>query len=97
MIIDKILITLSGLSFIIYGLSSLFSKKMISEFKRWGYLDHRLLLGTLQFLGGLGILLGLKFDILVPICSSSLMLLMLAAIGVRIKIGDRRRSAKRHR
>ncbi len=61
---------------------------MFLEYKRWGYPEQRLLIGSLQLLGGTGLLLGLYFEILVPLCSSSLLLLMLAAIGVRIKIKD---------
>jgi hypothetical protein len=83
-----ILILISGVSFVIYGISSFFSKKMLVEYKRWGYPEQRLLIGGLQFLGGLGLFIGLYFKPLIPLSSASLLLLMLAAIGVRIKIKD---------
>ena len=61
---------------------------MLLEYKRWGYPEQRLLIGGLQFLGGLGLFIGLYFKPLIPLSSASLLLLMLAAIGVRIKIKD---------
>tara|TARA_E500000331_G_C17033385_1_gene616168 strand:+ start:455 stop:793 length:339 start_codon:yes stop_codon:yes gene_type:complete len=88
MTFSLILILISGVSFVIYGISSFFSKKMLVEYKRWGYPEQRLLIGGLQFLGGLGLFVGLYFKPLIPLSSASLLLLMLAAIGVRIKIKD---------
>jgi|TARA_B100001063_G_scaffold80305_1_gene74713 uncharacterized membrane protein YsdA (DUF1294 family) len=88
MTFSLILILISGVSFVIYGISSFFSKKMLVEYKRWGYPEQRLLIGGLQFLGGLGLFIGLYFKPLIPLSSASLLLLMLAAIGVRIKIKD---------
>ena len=61
---------------------------MIVEYERWGYPKQRLLIGGLQFLGGLGLLVGLYFKPLIPLSSASLLLFMLSAIGVRIKIKD---------
>ena len=75
--------------FIIGGpLIKIFSEKMIMEYERWGYPKQRLLIGGLQFLGGLGLLVGLYFKPLIPLSSASLLLFMLSAIGVRIKIKD---------
>ena len=84
----QILILISGISFVYYGISSIFSKKMKVEYNRWGYPEQRLIIGSLQLLGGLGLFLGFVFEPLIPLSSASLMLLMLAAIGVRIKIED---------
>ena len=61
---------------------------MMVEYERWGYLEQRFLLGGLQFLGGLGLLVGLYFRPLIPLSSASLLLFMLSAIGIRIKIKD---------
>ena len=58
------------------------------EYRRWGYPEQRLVIGSLQLLGGLGLFVGFVFEPLIPLSSASLMLLMLAAIGVRIKIED---------
>lgn len=61
---------------------------MVVEYKRWGYPRQRNLIGSLQLLGGVGLLLGLLFQPLIPLSSASLMLMMLAALGVRININD---------
>lgn len=84
----QVLTLISGISFVYYGFSSFFSKKMKVEYKRWGYPEQRFMIGSLQLLGGLGLFLGFVFEPLIPLSSASLMLLMLAAIGVRIKIED---------
>ena len=84
----KYLTIFSGVSFIFYGILAFVSKKMILEYNRWGYAELRFLIGALQLLGGLGLLLGLYFNLLIPLSSACLMLLMLAAIGVRINIKE---------
>lgn len=89
MTLTLILTLFSGGSFIIYGISSFFSKKMKLEYERWEYSEQRILIGVLQFLGGLGLFFGLYFEPLIPLSSASLLLLMLAAMGVRIKIKDK--------
>ena len=38
---------------------------MLGEYKRWGYPEQRLLIGGLQFLGGLGLFIGLYFKPLI--------------------------------
>ena len=78
--LELILILISGLSFIFYGITSFFSKKMSLEYKRWGYEDQRYLIGALQFIGGLGLLTGLYIRVLIPLSAGSLMLLMLYKI-----------------
>ena len=85
----KLLILFSGVSFISYGIGSFNSKRMRSEYARWGFKHYRYLIGGFQFLGGLGLFLGLYFEPLIPLSSASLLLLMLAAMGVRIKIKDK--------
>jgi len=83
-----ILIIISGVSFIYYGILAFVSKKMILEYTRWGYAELRFLIGGLQLSGGLGLLVGLYFNLLIPLSSASLMFLMLAAIAVRINIKE---------
>ena len=59
------LVTLfTAISFIVYGYSSFISRRMKSEYARWGYNNQRKLVGSLQLLGGVGLLMGLKIDIL---------------------------------
>ena len=88
MILNIILSLFSGISFIFYGVASFRSRRMKAEFERWGYSNHRFTIGSFQILGGLGLLLGLFFPILLLISSLALMLMMLVAILVRIRIND---------
>ena len=53
--LNLIVLLFSAFSFIFYGISSFFSRRMLSEYARWGYKDQRILLGCLQLLGGFGI------------------------------------------
>ena len=85
---EKAIILFTGVSFIIYGLNSFYSKRMISEFKRWGYTKHRKTISTLQILGGLGLLTGLKINILLIASSLCFSIMMFFAVIVRVKIND---------
>ena len=93
----------SGISFIVYGITSFKSKRMISEFERWGYANQRMLIGSFQLIGGAGLTFGSLFVISSDniggeilnssniLCASSLLLtiLMVGAIFVRISIKDK--------
>ena len=101
--ITLIISVFSGISFIVYGISSFKSKRMISEFKRWGYGNQRKLIGCFQLIGGAGLIFGSLFvintfdsnDSLINsnniLAGSSLILtiMMLGAIFVRIDIKDK--------
>ena len=78
----------SAISFLFYGITSFFSKRMLSEYDRWGYKDYRILLGCLQFLGGIGLLIGLINSTLLTVASFLLTFMMITAVFVRIKIKD---------
>ena len=81
-------IIFSSFSFIVYGISSFFSNKMIGEYERWGFSKKRKLIGTCQLLGGIGLLLGLKYNLFVIISSLCLAAMMLFAVLVRIRVRD---------
>ena len=101
--ITLIISLFSGISFIVYGISSFRSKRMISEFKRWGYGNQRKLIGCFQLIGGAGLIFGSLFvintfdsnDSLINsnniLAGSSLILtiMMVGAIFVRIDIKDK--------
>ena len=78
----------SAISFIFYGITSFFSKRMLSEYARWGYKNQRILLGCLQLLGGVGLLVGIINSTLLIIASFLLTFMMITAVFVRIKIRD---------
>ena len=61
---------------------------MVSEYARWGYSDHRILLGCIQLLGGIGLLIGITNSVLLSVTSFLLTFMMITAIFVRIKIKD---------
>ena len=78
----------SAVSFIFYGITSFFSKRMLTEYARWGYKNQRILLGCLQLLGGVGLLIGIGNSLLLSVASFLLTFMMITAIFVRIKIKD---------
>ncbi len=78
----------SGLLFLVYGGLCLSSPSMKSEFIRFGVGRFRTLIGTLELLGGMGLLVGLRWPPSLWISSAGLSLLMLCGLGVRIRIGD---------
>ena len=84
-----ILLLFSAISFICYGLNSLFSKRMISEYERWGYQNQRLILCACQISGGLGLLVGLVIPFMLSLASFLLTCMMIVAVMVRIKLKDR--------
>ena len=82
------LIVCSGTLFLVYGGLCLSSPSMKSEFTRFGLGGLRTLIGTLELLGGMGLLVGLLWPLPLWISSAGLSLLMLCGLGVRIRIGD---------
>ncbi|MGB3143525.1 MAG: DoxX family protein [Maribacter sp.] len=84
----KGLIIFSGISFLFFGISCLFSQFMILEFKRYGLGNFRILVGCLQLLGALGLLLGLYFKNWAIMASLGLSILMALGFLVRLKIKD---------
>jgi uncharacterized membrane protein YphA (DoxX/SURF4 family) len=83
-----LLVLFSGVSFIIYGCLFFLSPQMRNEFKRFKLEKFATLTGILELLGGLGLLVGLKFSFILLISSGGLALLMLLGFGVRLKIKD---------
>jgi len=61
---------------------------MQNEFKRFGLKKFTALTGVLELLGGIGLLVGLKFGFIILISSGGLALLMLLGLGVRLKMKD---------
>lgn len=83
-----LLVLFSSVSFIIYGSLLLVSAKMQNEFKRFKLEKFTILTGVLEILGGIGLLVGLKFGFILLISSGGLALLMLLGFVVRIKVKD---------
>lgn len=84
----NILILISGLSFLVYGITYFTSQNMKIEFKRFGLEKAGKLTAVLELLGGVGLLLGLIFQPLLLISAGGLAILMLLGVAVRIKVRD---------
>lgn len=76
--------------FVGYGISCLYSDKMVKEFHRFGLTDNqRRLTGILQTLGGIGLAVGFFLHPFIGLLSAAgLSLLMLLGFITRIKIKD---------
>lgn len=79
---------LSGVAFVVYGISCLSSPAMAREFTRFGLSRFRLLVGALEVLGGAGLLVGLWYLPLLAASATGLALLMALGVGVRIRLRD---------
>lgn len=62
---------------------------MILEYERWGYKSQRIILGSCQLLGGVGLIVGLAFPFILSVASFLLMCMMLTAVFVRIKLKEK--------
>lgn len=84
-----ILIFISATTFILYGLLCLLTDHMKTEFQRYGLSEFRKLTGTLELLGGTGLLVGqYYYSPLITLSASGLALLMFLGVIVRIRTRD---------
>jgi len=79
---------LSVLVFLFYGMSVLFANGMAAEFERFGIRRLRVLTGTLELLGALGLVAGQFIDGLVIVSAGGLALLMALGMLTRIRVRD---------
>ncbi len=84
----SILIWASSIVFIVYGVFCAGSTSMVADFQRFGLPSLRILTGILEIVGGMGLLVGLKWRPALWMASAGLSLLMLIAFGVRLKMRD---------
>ena len=82
------IVLFTGTSFVAYGINSFISKRMKKEFKRWGLESKRKIIASCQLVGGVGLLFGLERNTILILSSAFLGVMMLVAIGVRIKVKD---------
>lgn len=78
----------SSLSFLAYAISYFKTPYMKNEFKRFGLEKFAFSIIVLEILGALGLLVGLKYEIMLSMSSLGLALLMLAGVIVRIIVKD---------
>ena len=86
--LNVIIILFAGISFVIYGVNSFSSQKMVLEFKRWGLEKKRKIIAVSQFICGVLLCLGLMSKTLLFVSSLFLVIMMLTAVYVRIKVKD---------
>ncbi len=86
--LNAVLIIFSAVSFIGYGAACFFSKRMAREFTRYGLRSQRFVVGGLQWIAGLAMLAGMLEPWMGRAAAAGLALMMLVAVGVRIRIKD---------
>ena len=86
--LNAALILFSAVSFFAYGLACFFSAYMKREFDRYQLGSQRTLVGGLQVCAAIGLLAGLSQPWTGRAASAGLAVMMLIAVGVRIKIKD---------
>jgi hypothetical protein len=84
---------LSSLSFFVYVADYFRSPHMRNEFKRFGLEKLGLVVIILQLLGAIGLLVGLRYSIMLTLASLGLALLMFSGVVVRIISKDSLRSS----
>ena len=90
MTLVNVLILISSLSFLGYGIAYFISPQMKNEFKRFGLEKVGTLTAVLELLGAVGLLVGLKIPLILLISAGGLALLMFLGVAVRVKHKDGR-------
>jgi len=86
--LNAALILFSAISFLAYGSACFLSTYMKREFDRYEFGSQRTLVGGLQLCAAIGLLAGLSQPWMGRAASAGLAVMMLVAVGVRIKIKD---------
>lgn len=86
--LNTVLILCSAISFLGYGAACFLSDSLKQEFNRYRFGQQRALIGGLQLCAAAGLVAGLSQPWIGRAAAAGLALMMLAAVGVRIKIRD---------
>ncbi|MEO5996401.1 MAG: DoxX family protein [Chitinophagaceae bacterium] len=84
----NVLILISSLSFMAYGIAYFKSPQMKSEFKRFGLEKAGTPTAVLELMGAVGLLVGLKMQLILLISAGGLTILMFLGVAIRIKVKD---------
>ena len=84
----NVLIFISSISFLGYGVAYFTSPQMKNEFKRFGLEKIGTLTAILELLGAVGLLVGLKIQLILLISAGGLAMLMFLGVAVRVKVKD---------
>ena len=82
------LILLSGISFVFYGVAYFASPHMRSEFVRFGLAKFGLMTAALEILGAIGLFVGLFNHFVLLAASGGLALLMFLGLLTRLRVKD---------
>jgi hypothetical protein len=82
------IVVVSGGAFLLYGAMCLFSASMASDLHRFGLDELRVFTGVLDSLGGIGLLVGLKWAPAFWVSSAGLAMLILIAFCIRLHMHD---------
>jgi hypothetical protein len=85
----EILTAVSAAAFLFYGLACLFSRRLVAEFERYRLARFRVLVGSLEVAGALGLIAGWWFPPLLIAAAAGLSALMLCGLWARWRIRDR--------
>lgn len=88
MTFDLICILFSSLSFFVYVAAYFVDPHMKQEFKRFNMKKLGFVVILLEFLGAFGLLLGLKYGVLLSVSSFGLGLAMFCGLLVRLRLKD---------
>ncbi len=83
-----LLVALSSIAFVSYGVHCLVSPSMRAEFARFDLAHLRVLTGVLEIAAGVGLAVGLWWPPALRVSSGGLVLLMAAALVARWRVGD---------
>ena len=84
----NVLILISSMSFMGYGIAYFIFPQMKIEFKRFGLEKVGTLTAILELLGAAGLLAGLKFHLILLISAGGLATLMFLGVAIRLKVKD---------
>ena len=84
----RIVAAVCGISFIFFGILCWNSLPVVSDFQRFGLERVRVLTGILEILGGVGLLVGLRWRPALVLSSGGLAIMMLVAFAVRLRVRD---------
>lgn len=83
-----LLTAISAAAFLFYGLACLFSRKLVAEFQRYRLPQYRVLVGSLEVAGALGLIAGWWWVPLQTAAAAGLCALMLCGLWARWRIRD---------
>ena len=83
-----LLIVLSAVSFVYYGVGCLASQRLRDEYLRYGVPHLRVISGTLQLLGAAGVVIGLTIEPIGVAAAAGLCVMMTLGVVVRMRMRD---------